>query len=173
MEQPLFRNLRIPLSTYRVQMNRNFRFTDAAEIVPYLKDLGITDLYTSPYFTARPGSLHGYDITDPSRLNPEIGSPEEYELLMNTLKQYEMGHVLDIVPNHMCIDHNNRYWMDLLENGPASTCSTFFDINWDPVKKRTARQDPASLSRRPVWNCTRKKRHTADFREWLVFHHCL
>ncbi len=67
-------------------MNRNFRFTDAAAIVPYLKDLGITDLYTSPYFTARPGSLHGYDITDPSRLNPEIGSPEEYELLMNTLK---------------------------------------------------------------------------------------
>ncbi len=135
MEKPVFRNLRIPLATYRVQMNSNFRFTDAAAIIPYLSDLGITDLYTSPYFTARPGSLHGYDITDPTRFNPEIGTPEEYELLVNTLKQYDMGQLLDIVPNHMCIDHSNKYWMDLLENGPASACSSFFDIDWDPVKK--------------------------------------
>lgn len=135
MEKPVFRNLRIPLSTYRVQMGHNFRFTHAAAIVPYLSDLGITDLYTSPYFTARPGSLHGYDITDPTRLNPETGTPEEYELLTNTLKQYDIGQVLDIVPNHMCINHNNKYWMDLLENGPAATCSSFFDIDWAPVKK--------------------------------------
>lgn len=135
MEKPVFRNLRIPLSTYRVQMNRNFRFTDAAAIVPYLSDLGITDLYTSPYLTSRPGSLHGYDITDPTRLNPEIGTAEEYELLVNVLRQYDIGQLLDIVPNHMCLDHNNRYWVDLLENGPASKCSGFFDIDWDPVKK--------------------------------------
>jgi (1->4)-alpha-D-glucan 1-alpha-D-glucosylmutase len=135
MERPVFRNLRIPLSTYRVQMNRNFRFTDAAAIVPYLSDLGITELYTSPYFTARPGSLHGYDITDPTRLNPEIGTNEEYESLIAALRQYDIGQLLDIVPNHMCIDHKNKYWMDLLENGPASNCSDFFDIDWDPVKK--------------------------------------
>lgn len=128
-------NLRIPLSTYRVQLNRNFGFTQAAKIIPYLRELGITDLYASPYFAARSGSLHGYDITDPTRLNAEIGTDEDYDLFTKTLKEHDMGQILDIVPNHMCIDSGNRYWMDLLENGPASSCGAFFDIDWDPVKK--------------------------------------
>lgn len=135
MERPVFRNLRIPLATYRVQFNRNFRFTDAVKVIPYLKELGITDLYASPYFAARPGSLHGYDITDHGRINPEIGTREEYDLFVRTLQEHDMGQILDIVPNHMCIDSENRYWMDLLENGPASPYSGFFDIDWDPVKE--------------------------------------
>jgi (1->4)-alpha-D-glucan 1-alpha-D-glucosylmutase len=135
MERPVFFNLRIPVATYRVQMNHNFRFTDAAAIIPYLNELGITDLYSSPYFAARPGSLHGYDITDPTRFNPEIGTAEDYDLLTNTLKCHGMGQLLDIVPNHMCIEHGNSYWMDLLENGVASSSANFFDIDWDPVKK--------------------------------------
>lgn len=135
MERSVFRNLRIPLATYRVQFNRNFRFTDAVKVIPYLKELGITDLYASPYLAARPGSLHGYDITDPARINPEIGTREEYDLFVKTLREHDMGQILDIVPNHMSIDGDNRYWMDLLENGPASPWSGFFDIDWNPVKE--------------------------------------
>jgi (1->4)-alpha-D-glucan 1-alpha-D-glucosylmutase len=135
MDQSLFYNLRIPVATYRLQFNGNFRFTDAAAIVPYLAELGITDVYASPYLTAHPGSPHGYDITDPTRINPEIGTEEEYCAFTDALKQHGMGQILDIVPNHMCIDSGNRYWMDLLENGPASSFSGFFDIDWDPVKK--------------------------------------
>ncbi|MDD3845248.1 MAG: malto-oligosyltrehalose synthase, partial [Syntrophorhabdaceae bacterium] len=135
MEKPVFRNLRIPLSTYRVQFNHGFRFSAAAAIIPYLKELGITDLYASPYLAAHPGSLHGYDITDPTRINPEVGTPADYDLFVKTLRDNDMGQILDIVPNHMCIDSNNQYWMDLLENGLASSCSGFFDIDWDPVKK--------------------------------------
>ena len=136
MENPFFRNLRIPLSSYRIQFNANFRFTDAARIIPYLSELGITDLYASPYFAARPGSIHGYDMTDPTRLNPEIGTREDYDLFTEALKRHDMGQILDIVPNHMCIsDNSNGYWMDLLENGPASSCARFFDIDWGPVKK--------------------------------------
>ncbi|HOD74963.1 MAG TPA: alpha-amylase family glycosyl hydrolase, partial [Syntrophorhabdaceae bacterium] len=135
MERPVFRNLRIPLATYRVQFNRDFRFTDAVKVIPYLRELGITDLYASPYFAARPGSLHGYDITDPTRINPEIGTREDYDIFVTTLREHDMGQILDIVPNHMCIDGENRYWMDLLENGPSSPYSGFFDIDWDPVKE--------------------------------------
>jgi len=128
--------LRIPLATYRLQFNSDFRFSDAGEIVDYLHSLGISDLYASPYFKAAPGSLHGYDILDQNSLNPEIGSQEEYEALVCRLKQHDMGQILDIVPNHMCIEgQGNALWMDLLENGPSSIYADFFDINWHPVKK--------------------------------------
>lgn len=135
MEMSFFHNLRIPVATYRVQFNGNFRFSDATEIVTYLKRLGISDLYASPYLMASAGSLHGYDITDPTRINPEIGTEEEYDAFIEALKGQGMGQVLDIVPNHMCItDSGNRYWMDVLENGPSASCAKFFDIDWDPVK---------------------------------------
>ena len=130
------KGLRIPVSTYRMQFNSGFRFSDAREIVPYLHALGISDLYASPYFKARPGSLHGYDILDQNSLNPEIGSEEEYQALVDALKQCDMGQILDIVPNHMCIEgQGNAFWMDVLENGPSSTYASFFDIDWHPVKQ--------------------------------------
>jgi (1->4)-alpha-D-glucan 1-alpha-D-glucosylmutase len=127
---------RIPVATYRLQFNAHFRFNDAREIVTYLRTLGISDIYASPYFKASAGSIHGYDILDQNSLNPEIGSEDDYEALVNELKQADMGQILDIVPNHMCIEgQGNAYWMDVLENGPSSNYAGFFDINWHPVKK--------------------------------------
>lgn len=128
--------LRIPVSTYRLQFNSRFRFSDAREVISYLHTLGISDIYASPYFKASKGSLHGYDILDQNSLNPEIGSDDEYEALIGELKQWGMGQILDIVPNHMCIaGQGNALWMDVLENGPSSPYARFFDIDWSPAKK--------------------------------------
>lgn len=126
---------RIPVATYRLQFNGKFRFIDAAKIVPYLCDLGITDIYASPYFMAKEGSLHGYDIVDHSRFNPEIGTEKEYNDMVEVLHSLEMGQILDVVPNHMCItDKENKWWMDVLENGRSSLYDDFFDIEWNPAK---------------------------------------
>ncbi|HAR94746.1 MAG TPA: malto-oligosyltrehalose synthase [Deltaproteobacteria bacterium] len=122
---------RIPVATYRLQFNHFFKFEDARQAVHYLHELGVSDLYCSPYFKAAPGSLHGYDITDPTLLNPEIGTPEEYEAFVQEIRRYHMGQILDIVPNHMCIFHSdNVWWMDVLENGPSSPYTAFFDVDW-------------------------------------------
>ena len=130
------KELRIPTSTYRLQFNSRFRFTDAKEVISYLHTLGISDIYASPYFTASAGSLHGYDILDQNSLNPEIGTENDYDALIGELKQWDMGQILDIVPNHMCIEgQGNAFWMDVLENGPSSPYASFFDIDWHPVKK--------------------------------------
>jgi (1->4)-alpha-D-glucan 1-alpha-D-glucosylmutase len=127
---------RLPGATYRLQFNRFFHFRDAARIIPYLKELGITDVYASPFFLAKPGSMHGYDLTDYDRLNPEIGTDEEFEAYVAELRRYGMGQLLDIVPNHMSIgDPANRWWQDVLENGQSSPCAAYFDIDWKPAKE--------------------------------------
>ena len=126
---------RIPVSTYRIQFNRTCTFRDVAALIPYLHDLGITDLYSSPYFTAVPGSMHGYDIVDPTTLNPEVGTEEDYRAMVDALHQCGMGQLLDVVPNHMGITQQlNGWWQDVLENGPSSPYASFFDIDWDPLK---------------------------------------
>ncbi len=126
---------RIPLSTYRLQFNRDFTFNQAREIVPYLSALGISHLYASPYLKARPGSRHGYDIIDHNALNPEIGTYEEFEQLCATLAEHGMGQILDVVPNHMGVQGgDNAWWLDVLENGQASSYADFFDIDWSPIK---------------------------------------
>src|SRR5687768_8823195 len=94
---------RPPRATYRVQLNREFKFVDAARIVPYLARLGISHLYTSPILKARSGSTHGYDVVDHTVLNPEIGTQEEFEQLVDTLHSHQMGLIVDIVPNHLGI----------------------------------------------------------------------
>jgi (1->4)-alpha-D-glucan 1-alpha-D-glucosylmutase len=125
----------IPTATYRLQFNGCFRFSDAAQIVPYLHSLGITDIYASPFLKARQGSSHGYDIVNHNSLNPEIGTEEELNAYVDQLRTHGMGQILDIVPNHMCIEScDNAWWMDLLENGPSSIYAVFFDIDWKPVK---------------------------------------
>src|SRR5579871_4596803 len=125
----------IPSATYRLQLNRNFTFRDAAAIVPYLSALGISHCYLSPYLRARPESSHGYDVIDHNALNPEIGTPEEYEHLINELHRHGMGQIADIVPNHMGVmGSDNSWWLDVLENGEASDFAEFFDIDWDPIK---------------------------------------
>lgn len=126
---------RIPVATYRLQLNKGFRFADAQALVPYFHRLGITDLYTSPFLKARPGSPHGYDVTDHASVNPEIGSDEELAALLEELSRRGMGLVIDVVPNHMGIDdESNRWWWDVLENGPSSPYAKFFDIDWAPPK---------------------------------------
>lgn len=109
--------LKIPLATYRLQFNRRFRFEDAKVLVPYLFRLGVSDLYTSPILKARHGSSHGYDVVDPSRLNPELGTEADFDALVRKLKDHEIGLLLDIVPNHMATSPENPWWMDLMENG--------------------------------------------------------
>jgi (1->4)-alpha-D-glucan 1-alpha-D-glucosylmutase len=124
-----------PLATYRLQFHAGFRFEDAQRLVGYLHALGISHVYSSPVLQARPGSSHGYDITDHNRLNPEIGSYEDLQALVRELQNYGMGMVLDFVPNHMSTGAGaNPWWRDVLGNGRASEFADFFDIDWDPLK---------------------------------------
>ena len=121
----------LPEATYRLQFHAGFRFRDASAIVPYLRELGVTHCYASPYLKARPGSTHGYDITDHRRLNPEVGSDEDYAGWIAALRDNGLGQILDIVPNHMGVTGNaNPWWHDVLENGPASVYAGYFDIAW-------------------------------------------
>jgi (1->4)-alpha-D-glucan 1-alpha-D-glucosylmutase len=129
----------VPCSTYRLQLNHLFTFPQATAVLAYLHDLGISDCYTSPFLMARPGSMHGYDVTDHTRFNPEIGSEEQFAEFAESLKQRGMGLVVDVVPNHMCITHpSNLWWWDVLENGPSSDYSHHFDIDWNPPKPELA-----------------------------------
>ena len=126
---------RIPTATYRLQFNDTFTFSDAARIVPYLQALGITDCYASSYLRAVPGSQHGYDIVDPTTMNPELGTEHDFRIFTDSLAQHGMGQILDVVPNHMGIAKScNAWWLDVLENGPSSNYAAFFDIDWHPVK---------------------------------------
>ena len=126
---------RIPVSTYRLQFNPQLRFSDAKALIPYLHSLGITDIYASPLLQAKRGSPHGYDVTDPSHLNSELGSDEEFDDMVRELHAHEMGLLLDIVPNHMAASGENPWWMDLLEDGPRSVYASHFDVDWHPPSR--------------------------------------
>jgi (1->4)-alpha-D-glucan 1-alpha-D-glucosylmutase len=128
---------RVPVSTYRMQFNAGFTFEQARGVLPYLSKLGITDIYSSPYFTAQKGSLHGYDVTDPTTLNPELGGEEAFAEFIRALEEHGMGLIMDIVPNHMSIGASqNAWWNDVLENGQSSPYAGFFDIDWKPVPEK-------------------------------------
>jgi (1->4)-alpha-D-glucan 1-alpha-D-glucosylmutase len=121
----------IPRATYRVQLHRDFRFADVTAIVPYLAALGVSHVYCSPYLRARPGSLHGYDIVDHGILNPELGSREDFDRMVDALAREGMSHLCDVVPNHMAVmGADNAWWMDVLANGPSSPYATYFDIDF-------------------------------------------
>ena len=125
----------MPRATYRVQLSAAFTLDDAAELVPYLVDLGVSHLYASPVLQAAPGSTHGYDVVDHSRVSAELGGTEAFDRLTDALHAHDMGMVLDIVPNHMAISsEENRWWWDLLEHGPASRYASYFDVDLaDPI----------------------------------------
>lgn len=124
----------IPRATYRLQFNRGFTFTQATALAAYLAELGVSHCYASSYLKARPGSRHGYDIVDHAALNPEIGTAEDYEDFVAALKSHGLGQILDVVPNHMGVmGADNAWWLDVLENGPASEKSMYFDIDWEPL----------------------------------------
>jgi (1->4)-alpha-D-glucan 1-alpha-D-glucosylmutase len=122
---------RIPTSTYRLQLHRGFTFDDAIKVADYLKLLGISHVYCSPYLQAAPGSLHGYDVVDHQRVNEELGGEDGHARFCRRLSELGIGQVLDIVPNHMALGPENRYWWDVLENGPSSRYATWFDIDWN------------------------------------------
>lgn len=123
--------MRIPLATYRFQFHVGFNFLAAKQIVDYLAELGISDIYASPILTARSGSTHGYDVVNPQQINPELGGESAFADLITTLQRHDMGWVQDIVPNHMAFSSHNQVLVDVLENGPDSQYRDFFDINWN------------------------------------------
>ncbi|MGH9621703.1 MAG: alpha-amylase family glycosyl hydrolase, partial [Bryobacteraceae bacterium] len=128
---------RVPTSTYRVQLHAEFGFDDAAAIADYLRQLGISHIYCSPYLQAAPGSKHGYDIVDHHSVNEELGGSKAHDRFSEHLGDFHLGQVLDIVPNHMAVSgRRNRYWWDVLENGPSSPYATYFDIDWDSPDPR-------------------------------------
>jgi len=128
--------LRIPAATYRLQFNAGLRLEEARRLVPYFAALGISDLYASPLFRARENSSHGYDVVDHGMIDPAMGTEEDFRSFAEELRRRGMGLMLDVVPNHMGIDDvHNRWWWDVLENGPSSPYARFFDIDWSPPKE--------------------------------------
>ncbi|MBV8585215.1 MAG: malto-oligosyltrehalose synthase [Verrucomicrobia bacterium] len=128
---------RIPTATYRLQLNKDFTFFDAAAVLPYLRSLGISHVYNSPFYKSREQTTHGYDVTNHNEFDPALGGEEGFARFVEALQQNELGHLADFVPNHMGIaDPGNDWWMDVLENGPSSIYAPFFDIDWHPTKRQ-------------------------------------
>ena len=128
---------RIPIGTYRLQLHADFGFEAAAEIADYLAALGVSHVYSSPYLQAAPNSQHGYDVVDHHHVNEELGGSAAHAAFSIRLGAAQLGQVLDIVPNHMAISgRRNRYWWDVLENGPSSRYSSYFDIDWQPHEEK-------------------------------------
>src|SRR5579859_3986784 len=123
-------------STYRIQLHTKFNFKDAAAVADYLAALGVSHLYASPYLQSAPGSTHGYDLSDFSAVNQELGGSAEHERFCQRLRECGLGQVLDIVPNHMSMAQNNPYWLDVLENGRESPYASYFDIDWQSGEER-------------------------------------
>ena len=121
-----------PRATMRLQFHRGFTFSDARLLAAYFASLGISHVYASPIMTSRTGSLHGYDVIDPIRINPELGGEDELRRLVEELRRYELGLIVDIVPNHMAIGSGNAWWMDVLARGRGSRHAKYFDIDWNP-----------------------------------------
>ncbi|MDP1866311.1 MAG: malto-oligosyltrehalose synthase [Bradyrhizobium sp.] len=127
----------IPIATYRLQLTADFNFDAAAAVIPYLKALGISHLYASPFMKSRKGSTHGYDIVDHTRLNPELGGEAGFGRLSEALRRHDFGLILDFVPNHVGVHFaDNPWWLDVLEWGPASPHAVSFDIDWDQLPYR-------------------------------------
>jgi (1->4)-alpha-D-glucan 1-alpha-D-glucosylmutase len=121
----------IPIATYRLQLTASFGFADAAKLVPYLCALGITHVYASPFFKSRAGSTHGYDVVDHNAVDPELGGEDGLDRLHRALVEFDMGLILDFVPNHMAVNYaDNPWWLDVLEFGPKSPFAASFDIDW-------------------------------------------
>jgi len=121
----------VPRATVRLQFNKDFTFDQASEILPYLAKLGVSHVYASPILAARPGSMHGYDTIDPSRINPELGGSDGLARFSDALRRLDMGLIVDIVPNHMAAAPENPWWWDVQLRGRASRYATFFDIDWE------------------------------------------
>jgi len=144
---------RVPAATYRLQFHAGCTFAQATRLLPYLAALGISDLYASPLFQARRGSLHGYSVTNPLQLHPELGSPARFEAMVRKLRSLGLGLLLDVVPNHMALSHTNPWWQDVLENGQSSPYAAFFDIEWDPPYRSLKNRILLPILGRPYGHC--------------------
>lgn len=130
---------RVPRATYRLQFHQGFGFDDAIRVLPYLAQLGVSHVYCSPIQRARAGSTHGYDVVAHAEVNPELGGAEGFARFVAALQAHGLGQLLDMVPNHMgVLGADNAWWMDVLENGPASLFAHHFDIDWQPLNKELA-----------------------------------
>ena len=119
-------------ATYRLQLHGEFNFQAASAIVPYLKQLGISHIYSSPYLQSAKGSKHGYDVVDPLRLNEELGGEPEHRRFCQAITEEGLGQIVDFVPNHMCVTEcGNSWWRDVLEHGPCGQYACYFDIDWE------------------------------------------
>lgn len=164
-----------PRATYRIQFNKDFTFADATDIIPYLAALGVSHVYASPILTARAGSLHGYDVVDPSRINPELGGEAGLRDFVAALHAKDMGLIVDIVPNHMGVGGgDNLWWLDVLRQGVNSPYAPFFDIDWTPLNRALTGKVLAPFLGEPYGTCLEKgdlqlrkdQRHG-----WAVFYH--
>ena len=127
----------IPIATYRLQLTADFDFDAAASVAPYLKALGISHVYASPFMKARKGSTHGYDVVDHTKFNPELGGEAGFARFSDALKRNDLGLILDFVPNHVGVHFaDNPWWLDVLEWGPVSPHAVSFDIDWDQLPYR-------------------------------------
>src|SRR5689334_21664594 len=126
----------LPRATYRLQLNADFGFDDAAALADYFAALGVSHLYLSPILEAAPGSMHGYDVVNPERLSLALGGDAGYDRLTSALDERGLGQLLDIVPNHMAIGPQNPWWWDVLENGPWSYFADYFDVDWSVPEER-------------------------------------
>jgi (1->4)-alpha-D-glucan 1-alpha-D-glucosylmutase len=137
-------------ATYRLQLHPGFDFAAAAAIAGYLADLRVSHVYLSPILQAARGSTHGYDVVDPSTVNEELGGEEGHSELQAALGQAGLGQILDVVPNHMAVSTpDNRWWWDVLENGPSSVYAGYFDVDWDASETRDARVSAAHAPHTP------------------------
>jgi (1->4)-alpha-D-glucan 1-alpha-D-glucosylmutase len=127
---------RAPRSTYRLQLRAAFGFDEAAAVAGYLRALGVSHVYASPYLQAAAGSTHGYDVVDHAKVNDELGGPAGHRRFCDALAAADLGQVLDIVPNHMAVTPENAWWTDVLENGPSSRYASYFDVDWDPPERK-------------------------------------
>lgn len=125
-----------PRATYRLQLHPGFAFADAVEIAGYLAGLGVSHLYLSPVLQAAPGSTHGYDVVDPTRVSADLGGEEGFAALAAAASDAGLGLIVDVVPNHMAIGPGNAWWWDVLENGPSSVYASYFDVDWEPPESK-------------------------------------
>jgi (1->4)-alpha-D-glucan 1-alpha-D-glucosylmutase len=139
-----------PRATMRLQFSSEFTFADARSLVSYLASLGISHIYASPIMRARRGSVHGYDVVDPTQISPVLGGEDEFISLVEELRRYQLGIIVDIVPNHMAVGKENAWWMDVLAKGRASRYAKYFDIDWDSPRADLRRKVLLPILGRPL-----------------------
>ncbi len=158
--------MNIPRATYRLQLRAGFGFSEAAAIAPYLARLGVSHVYLSPIFKARPGSAHGYDITDHNELNPELGTESDFASMIEAFRREGLGRILDFVPNHMGVwGADNPLWLDVLEWGPNSHYAGWFDIDWAAQHGQAARAGAG----RAIWRRAQRRQAQAQIRSRREF----